>query len=79
VKYRHRYGVELSQIRQKPDNCELCGCEHKKIVLDHCHATGAFRGWICDPCNIALGNVKDSPELLRKMADYLESANGNTR
>lgn len=74
VKYRHRYGVELSQIRKKPNNCELCGTAHKKIVFDHCHSTGAFRGWICDPCNIALGNVKDNPELLRKMADYLEEA-----
>jgi hypothetical protein len=45
---------------------------HPKIVLDHCHDTGGFRGWLCDPCNVVLGMVKDRPEILRDLADYLE-------
>jgi hypothetical protein len=72
VKVRHRYGIELSEIRPKPDTCELCGKKHKKIVLDHCHANGNFRGWICDPCNIALGNVGDDVLILERMIAYLK-------
>jgi hypothetical protein len=72
VKYRFRYGVELSEIRAKPETCELCGKAHKKIVFDHCHDTGEFRGWICDPCNIALGNVSDDILVLERMIAYLK-------
>lgn len=71
VKYRHRYGVELSEIRPKPSRCEACGQDHPKIVLDHCHETGAFRGWLCDPCNVVLGMVKDNPETLDRLAEHL--------
>jgi hypothetical protein len=74
VKYRNRYGVELSEIRPRPENCELCGRKHKKIVFDHCHNSGAFRGWICDPCNISLGNVGDSVEILERIIAYLKGA-----
>lgn len=75
VKYRYRYGVELSEIRPKPLVCDICGQEHKKIVFDHCHQSGQFRGWLCDPCNIVLGNVKDDPAILRRMISYLEGEN----
>lgn len=71
VKYRHRYGVELSLLRSKPSVCEICERPYKKIVFDHCHQSGAFRGWICDPCNVVLGNIEDNPEILKKMIDYL--------
>ena len=58
--------------RPKPANCELCGEFHLRIVFDHCHSSGEFRGWLCDRCNKVLGIVKDSPELLRVLANYLE-------
>jgi hypothetical protein len=57
--------------RPCPDQCEICG-EHRKVRFDHCHATGNFRGWICNRCNLTLGNVQDNSSLLRKLADYLE-------
>ena len=75
VKYRFRYGVELSEIRPKPECCEACGQKHTKIVLDHCHETGAFRGWLCDPCNVVLGLVKDDPARLEALAEHLRQPN----
>lgn len=69
--------------RPKPECCDLCGGKpspwaHRGLVFDHCHQSGIFRGWLCDRCNRTLGQVKDSPDLLRKMATYLEQHNGET-
>jgi hypothetical protein len=58
--------------RERPSVCDLCGEFNVRIVFDHDHKTGMFRGWLCDRCNKTLGHVKDSPELLRKLAEYLE-------
>ncbi len=57
--------------RPKPDVCEICGELHIRIVFDHCHRRGHFRGWICDRCNRVLGLVKDSAELLSMLSHYL--------
>ena len=59
----------------KPEVCDLCGKvppHNKKIVLDHCHETHQFRGWICDPCNVGLGNLGDNLSGLYKAIEYLK-------
>lgn len=58
--------------RPKPNSCEICKESEFRIVFDHCHASGKFRGWICDRCNRVLGIVKDSPSLLKSLSIYLE-------
>jgi Recombination endonuclease VII len=61
-----------------PSVCEICAkpSTNKRhrvpVVLDHCHRTNRFRGWLCDSCNKILGLVKDNPDTLRAMALYLE-------
>ena len=72
IKYRSRYSAELTAIRPKPDKCEICEKSHPKIVFDHCHQTGQFRGWLCDPCNYALGAVRDDVTVLERMIAYLK-------
>jgi len=44
----------------------------KAFVLDHCHKTNNFRGWLCDYCNRGLGDFEDNVERLKKAIDYLE-------
>jgi hypothetical protein len=61
--------------RQKPDLCEVCNELHIRIVFDHCHGSGLFRGWLCDRCNRVLGLLKDDIILFRKLANYLEIFN----
>ena len=62
--------------RPKPSVCEICRTGEFRIVFDHCHKHGHFRGWICDRCNRVLGLVRDNSRLLKKMAKYLEVNNG---
>jgi hypothetical protein len=52
--------------------CAICGIRTKKLEIDHCHTSLRARGLLCGECNKGLGKFKDSPELLRTAADYLE-------
>jgi len=44
-------------------------------VLDHCHETESFRGWLCHKCNRALGGFDDSPDMLDRAITYLKGSN----
>lgn len=61
--------------RPCPENCEICGraawLELRAFALDHDHTTGKFCGWLCSPCNTALGLLGDSREVLEKAIAYL--------
>lgn len=79
-KYLERlYGITLEQYNETLDKQEgKCGiCEthqsnfKRDLSVDHCHKTGNIRGLLCDSCNIALGNFKDNPDILKKALKYL--------
>ena len=40
--------------------------------LDHDHNTLAFRGWICNNCNIAIGRFEDNPSIVLRAHEYLK-------
>ncbi len=59
--------------------CEIC-CEPETRTVrgeamrpcqDHDAATNTLRGVLCHACNVGLGQFGDSPELLRRAAEYL--------
>lgn len=64
--------------------CEVCGKakpERRSLAIDydHSHHDGpsrmcpdCIRGVLCSGCNSALGHAGDSPDILRKLANYLE-------
>jgi hypothetical protein len=59
--------------RPRPTACEACGRTPRRVLhLDHCHASGKFRGWLCSNCNRALGMLNDNPQFLKNLAIYLE-------
>lgn len=62
--------------RPKPNTCEVCS-SRGRIVFDHCHRTGVFRGWICSHCNLILGRIKDDPMILEKLVVYLRTHNAS--
>jgi hypothetical protein len=74
---------EAQAILATADNrCRICGGpptgNHKRLVLDHDHVTGRFRGVLCGWCNNGLGMFRDSPELLMAAVRYLEGETSGT-
>jgi hypothetical protein len=61
------------QATAKPDTCELCGSTDSILILDHCHTTEKFRGWICQRCNHGLGAFGDNISMLHKAISYLSN------
>jgi hypothetical protein len=70
---RHQRRIESMGARPAPTECEICGgvSERRVLMLDHCHKTGKFRGWLCLKCNSGLGMFRDSQMLLLKAFAYL--------
>lgn len=53
--------------------CNICGKAEveERLHMDHDHATGKFRGWLCSACNHGIGRFQDSPRLLMEAITYL--------
>lgn len=74
-KYRWRVMNMPQPTRPEPEWCECCGrISEKTLHLDHDHKTGSFRGWICGPCNHALGLLGDDRDGVLKALAYLARA-----
>ena len=77
-KFRCLYGITLVEydqmIADQGGGCKICmePPGKKRLAVDHDHKTGRVRGLLCLGCNTALGNVKDNPVLLRRLADHIE-------
>ena len=55
--------------------CAICGMKPrtKRLHVDHDHKTMMVRGLLCSNCNSGvLASAKDSPDILRAAARYLE-------
>lgn len=78
---RHRlrvYGLtpeDYDALLAKQDRaCAICRepCRTgDALVVDHDHDTGAVRGLLCRTCNLALGYLRDDPDLIAAAAAYL--------
>ena len=67
--------VEMSEAQGNV--CLICKSKTDiNLSVDHNHLTGKIRGLICNSCNIGIAKAKDSPTILRAMADYLEKYDG---
>ena len=56
--------------------CACCGKDEDNPVLDHCHDTEIFRGWLCPPCNLGSGTLGDRLEDIENALLYLRKAYG---
>jgi len=78
TKLKQKYGISVEEYNkmfvEQNGKCYLCNKEHERrpLNVDHCHKTGIVRKLLCDKCNLALGLVDDSVELLENFIRYLK-------
>lgn len=82
AKLKNRYGITAEQWDDLFDSqnraCAICRVPEGPDDIraqwhtDHNHETGKVRGILCSTCNRGLGQFKDSPELMRLAALYVE-------
>ena len=71
--YKRDYGITEEEYKEAMSTsvcCESCGST-TKLVYDHSHITGDFRGVLCNSCNLAAGMMKDRAEEVYKLYKYL--------
>lgn len=74
---RNLYGISLADyedmVAAQDGKCAICDKEPEKRVLevDHCHQTGRIRGLLCRNCNLAIGKLYDSAEVMERALAYL--------
>lgn len=73
-----RYGLSAEEYDElifgEEARCAICGGQDSRrgrLCVDHNHQTGKVRGALCTDCNLAIGYLRDDPELFRKAAAYL--------
>lgn len=74
---KRRYGITQEDFNNLLESqkglcaiCEKSGGQ-KPWHVDHDHSSGKVRGILCHPCNTALGNFNDDPEILERALKYL--------
>jgi hypothetical protein len=74
--YRKKYGIELEEfealVKAQDGKCFICDTE-SRLMPDHCHVSGKFRGALCNNCNTGLGKFKDNVEVLQRAINYLNA------
>ncbi len=76
---RVKFGITIERYEEmsleQEHKCAICGQPSKApraLAVDHCHNTGKVRGLLCGNCNLGMGKLNDSKELLMKAIMYLE-------
>lgn len=80
-----RFGITVADyemlLKKQMGRCAICRTKaplppyspaKKRFAVDHCHRTGRVRGILCGRCNSGVGQFRDSPNLMRAAARYLE-------
>lgn len=81
--YKTHYGITEDEKRamekQQGNMCAICRVpfielDHRRVHVDHDHATGKIRGILCHSCNQVLGQARDSVVVLNSAVAYLTLA-----
>jgi hypothetical protein len=82
----YKYGITpdkfLEMLEKQEGKCKICCTKpttQRGLHVDHCHESGIVRGLLCHGCNVALGSMKDDPEILLKAVEYLRSHHGKPK
>lgn len=73
LRRRRLAGLADATGEAKAGECPVC-LRVGRLVVDHCHVSGAFRGWLCDRCNRSFGMMGDTIDTARRLLAYMEAA-----
>lgn len=68
---RKARGIKNATSETRSGPCDLCTRPCKQLQFDHDTATGLQRGWLCRPCNTALGCLGDNEAGLERALAYV--------
>ena len=79
---RRKYGITIEEyylmLEDQQGGCKICSTKQPdgmgRFHVDHCHVTNKVRGLLCSTCNLMLGKVKDSIEILTSAIKYLRES-----
>lgn len=86
-KYRlkREYGLTVEQyddmLQRQGGACAICKSDDLQVIktgrvralsVDHCHETGDVRGLLCSNCNVGLGYLRDSVDIIDGAIGYLQ-------
>lgn len=83
-----KYGITVAEYDEllslQNGRCAVCGVLPRDgdklgrpLSIDHDHETGKIRGLLCMSCNIAIGNIKENVDSLKRAVRYLEDCYDN--
>jgi len=78
--YKFKFNISMKDYNKlfvkQNGCCAVCGRHqsefNKRLTVDHNHLTKKIRGLLCEDCNLGIGRLKDSIEILQKAIQYLE-------
>lgn len=72
--YKRKYGISLrsfeEEVKKQKGKCKLC-LKNRRLCADHIPGTKKFRGALCWPCNLFIGQVEKVPGFFRRVVRYL--------
>lgn len=70
------YEKYQEMFKNQGGKCAICDVDGnqfgKGMCVDHDHKTGKIRGLLCTDCNMGIGSLKDSIQILKKAVKYLK-------
>jgi hypothetical protein len=77
---KREYGITIqdyeAMVKAQNNECAICFASgdqerNRRLVIDHCHASGKVRGLLCNKCNLLLGHAQDTIGRLERAILYL--------
>lgn len=71
-----RYGISLAEydamVQRQGGKCAICQKTKRRLDVDHHHASDQVRELLCRSCNIGIGYLQESVEVLEGAIAYLK-------
>ena len=71
----YAHGIRRTLWELQDEKCAICETHitYENAKLDHCHTENRIRGVLCTPCNVGIGMLKESSQIMSAAIAYLNS------